>query len=72
MKILAIVSGEYGRRHVRNIRAHGPTDWEVETWQAPTVLPPVVDYPEDYLPEACDAADLILALGEHRGIIELV
>ena len=72
MKILAIVSGEYGRRHVGNIRAHGPTDWEVETWQAPTVLPPVVDYPEDYLPEAFDAADLILALGEHRGIIELV
>ena len=72
MKILAIVNGEYGRRHVENIRAHGPRDWQVAVWQAPSVLPPVVDYPEDYLPEGFDAADLVLALGEHRGIAELV
>ena len=38
MRILAIISGEYGQRHVDNIRAHGPTDWVIEVWKAPAVL----------------------------------
>jgi hypothetical protein len=72
MRILAIITGEYGRRHVDNIRAHGPADWQIEVWQAPSVLPPVVDYPEDYLPDSLPPADLILAFGEHRGVAELI
>ncbi len=72
MRILAIVSGEYGQRHVENIRAHGPTDWTVEVWRAPAVLPPVIDYPEDYVPDALPPADLILAFGEHPGVAELL
>ena len=72
MRILAIISGEYGQRHVKNIRAHGPDDWQVETWQAPPVLPPVVDYPEDFLPDSLPPADLILSFGEHRGVAELI
>jgi hypothetical protein len=72
MRILAIITGEYGQRHVDNIRAHGPDDWQVEVWRAPAVLPPIVDYPEDYLPESLPPADLILAFGEHRGVAELI
>ena len=72
MRILAIISGEYGQRHVDNIRAHGPADWQVEVWRAPAVLPPVLDYPEDYLPASLPPADLLLAFGEHRGIAELI
>jgi hypothetical protein len=72
MRILAIVTAEYGRRHVDNIRAHGPVDWRVEVWQAPPVLPPVVDYPEDYVPDSLPPSDLILAFGEHRGVAELI
>jgi hypothetical protein len=72
MRILAVITGDYGRRHVDNIRAHGPDDWQIEVWQAPAVLPPIIDYPEDYLPESLPSADLILAFGEHRGVAELV
>lgn len=72
MRILAIITGEYGQRHVNNIRAHGLSDWKIEVWQAPAVLPPIVDYPEDYLPESLPPADLVLAFGEHRGVAELV
>lgn len=72
MRILAIVSGEYGQRHVENIRAHGPPDWTVEVWRAPTVLPPVIDYPEDYVPDTLPSADLILSFGEHPGVAELL
>lgn len=72
MQILAIISGEYGARHVANIRQHGPADWRIETWQAPALFPPVIDYPEDYLPPNLPPADLVLSFGEHRGIAELL
>jgi hypothetical protein len=72
IRILAVISGEYGQRHVENIRAHGPADWTVEAWRAPSVFPLVIDYPEDYLPAEFPPADLILALGEHKGVAELL
>ncbi len=72
MRILAVVSGEYGQRHVTNIRSHGPAEWTVETWKAPAVLPPVLDYPEDYLPDELPRADLILGFGELPGVAELL
>ena len=72
MRILAIISGEYGQRHVDNIRANGPERWHTEIWQAPTVLPPIVDYPEDYIPATLPPADLILALQEHKAVAQLI
>ena len=72
MRILAIVSGEYGQRHVANIRAHAPSDWTIEVWQAPSLLPLMIDYPEDYVPTTLPPADLLLFFGEHRGIAELL
>ena len=72
MRILAIISGEYGARHVANILDHGPADWQIEVWNAPKAFPLVIDYPEDYLPKELPAADLILAFGEHKGIAELL
>jgi hypothetical protein len=44
----------------------------LEVWQAPKVLPPVVDYPEDYLPEEFPPADLILSFAEIPGVAELL
>jgi hypothetical protein len=72
MRILAIISGQYGQRHVDNIREHGPKEWTVDTWQAPAVLPPIVDYPEDHLPETLPQVDLILSFAEIKGVAELL
>jgi hypothetical protein len=72
MRILAIISGDYGQRHVDNIRAHGPEDWQVEVWRAPAVLPPIVDYPEDHLPDTLPDSDLILSFAEIKGVAELL
>jgi hypothetical protein len=72
MKLLAVVSGEYGRRKARFIREYGPDDWEVHEWTAPMAFPIVIDDPADFLPKALPPADLILALGEHPGIAELL
>jgi hypothetical protein len=72
LRILAIVSGDYGNRHVENIRSQMPSGWEIEVWQAPAVLPPVVDYPEDYLPDSLPSANLILSFAELKGVAELL
>lgn len=72
MRILIIISGEYGHRHADNVKKHAPPTWELNTWQAPAVLPPIVDYPEDYVPDTLPAADLILSFGENKSIAELI
>ena len=72
MHILAVITGDYGTRHVENIRSKLPAGWSIEAWDAPTLLPLIIDYPEDYLPESLPAADLVLALAEHKGVAELV
>ncbi len=72
MHILVLVTGDYGWRHVRNMRQHSPPDWQIATWETPKVLPPVLDYPEDYLPESLPPCDLILSLAEVRGAAELI
>ena len=72
MRILAVVSGTYGMRHVDNIRAHAPPGWQVVTWQAPAVFPPVIDDPQEFLPGELPPADLLLSFGEHKGVAELL
>jgi hypothetical protein len=72
MKILVVVTGEYGKRHLKNIREYGPKSWEIETWQTPPGFPPFIDDPEDFLPDQLPAADLILSFAEHKGAAELL
>ena len=72
MQILAVITGDYGARHVENIRANCPEGWGIKSWEAPTQLPLIIDYPEDFLPESMPDADLILALAEHKGVAELL
>ena len=72
MKILAIVSGEYGKRHVENIQKNGPHSWKINIWQAPAIFPMIIDEPEDFLPPAMQPADLILSFAEHKGMAELL
>ena len=72
MKILAVISGEYGNRHIRNIKKHGPEKWEINTWQTPPVFPPFIDDPDDLLPDELPEADLVLSFAEHKGAAELL
>ena len=72
MRLLVVTQGEYGMRMVENIRRNALSGWRVEEWRAPAVLPPIMDYPEEYLPDTIPAADLILSLGESPGVAELL
>jgi hypothetical protein len=72
MYILAIYTGEYGQRHIANIRAHAPKHWQIETWLAPTRFPLVIDDPADFLPDEVPPVDLILSFAEVKGVAELL
>jgi hypothetical protein len=72
LRILAVTQGLWGERIAENIKAQAPPDWEVTAWAAPRVLPPVIDYPEEYLPETFAPADLVLALGDVSGLAQLI
>lgn len=73
MKILAIISGEYGVRHVDNLRKHSPEGWTIlEPWKAPAAFPLIMDYPEDFLPASFPEADLILSFAENKSVAELI
>ena len=67
-----MIQGEYGRRIVDNVREHSPQDWEVLVWEAPQFLPPIVDDPEEFLPQDPPQVDLILSLAENRSASELI
>lgn len=72
MDILAIYTGEYGQRHIENIRAHAPKHWQIEIWLAPTHFPLVIDDPTDFLPTKVPSVDLILSFAEVKGVAELL
>ncbi len=72
MRILVLKTGDYGQRHIDNLKEHSPEAWEILSWQTPRSLPIMLDYPEDYLPETLPPADLILSLAELPGVAEMI
>jgi hypothetical protein len=72
LRILAIVTGEYGKRHVANILRHGPATWSVSDWRAPSLLPPVIDEPDEFVPDTLPPADLILSFAETAAVALLI
>ncbi|MGD8552458.1 MAG: DUF166 family protein [Anaerolineales bacterium] len=72
LRVLLITQGQWGERIASNISANAPANWIVNRWAAPRVIPPVVDYPEDFLPESLPQSDLIVALGDVPGFAQLI
>jgi thymidylate synthase len=71
-RVLAVTQGLWGERIAQNVAAHAPRDWEVTAWGAPRLIPPIVDDPEEFLPDALPQTDLLLALGEVSGLAQLI
>jgi|Deesub1362A_J573_1020465.scaffolds.fasta_scaffold01562_5 hypothetical protein len=70
--ILCLFQGQWGERITRNLEEHAPGHWVISRWKAPKILPQIIDDPEDFLPDSFPAADLVLSLGEHPGLAQLV
>jgi thymidylate synthase len=69
---LALVQGNYGRRMVEAWQGHGPAEWEIETLEITSSLPPLMEDPAAFLPANIPKADLVISLGENPGVAELL
>ncbi len=72
LRVLLVTQGQWGERIASNISTNAPSNWVVNSWAAPRVIPPIVDYPEEYLPETLPQSDLIVALGDVPGFAQLI
>jgi thymidylate synthase len=72
MRILIAIQGYYGERIVENIRHHCPPNWEVNHISLPAGLPAIVDDTDEFLPRELPAADLLISLGEHPGVAQMI
>ena len=70
-RVLAVTQGLWGERIADHVHSTAH-DWRVSSWSAPAVLPPLIDDPEDFLPETLPEADLLLALGDNAGLAQMV
>jgi hypothetical protein len=72
MRILVLVTGEYGWRHVEHVSQYSPPVWQIEAWKVPKILPAVIDEPDEFLPESLPASDLILSMTEIPAAAQLL
>ena len=72
MRILIAIQGYYGQRMVEAIEKYGPVDWQVHLYTFPTALPAIIDDPDPFLPKELLQVDLLISLGEHQGIAQMI
>jgi hypothetical protein len=72
LRILIAIQGYYGERMVDNIQRNHPANWEVDSYTFPTSLPAIIDDPDEFLPRELPAADLLISLGEHPGVAQMI
>lgn len=72
MRVLIAIQGSYGQRMVDNIRKHAPGDWEVNSITLPANLPAIIDDAAEFLSKELPAADLLVSLGEHPGVAQMI
>jgi hypothetical protein len=72
MRILVAIQGHHGQRIADNIRKCGPAGWKVYIFTFPQDLPAVVDDAAEFLPKELPAADLLISLGEHPAVAQMI
>ena len=72
MKILIVIQGLYGERIVDNINTHSPQGWKIVSICLSKNLPPIIDEPEDFIPETVPKADLVIFLSESAEASQLI
>ena len=72
MRVLVAMQGHYGQRIADNIRKYGPSGWKVYSYTLPQDLPAIIDDADQFLPKELPAADLLISLGEHLGVAQMI
>jgi thymidylate synthase len=71
VRILLVQQGQWGQRIAEHVSAYAPKDWQPVAWQGPTVLPVVIDDPEDLIPDRLPDTELLIVLTESPGLTDL-
>jgi hypothetical protein len=66
------MQGHYGQRIADNIRKYGPSGWKVYSYTFPQNLPAIIDDADQFLPKELPAVDLLISLGEHPGVAQMI
>ena len=72
MRILVAIQGHYGQRIADNIRKYGPAEWKVYSHTLSQDLPAIIDDADEFLPEELPAVDLLISLGEHPSVAQMI
>ena len=72
MNVLFATQGKYGERIAEHVAANRPPGWEILRLPLRRNLPAVIDDPDEVLPAAVPAADLLVSLHESPGAAELI
>lgn len=72
MRVLITIQGNYGQRMVASIKQHCPSDWEINSYAFSGNLPSIVDDSDEFLPRELPAADLLISLGEHPAVAQMI
>jgi len=72
MRILAVIQKNWGKRIIEFITENAPKNWQIEIFVSLTFLPPLIDEPEDLLPDHLPHVDLLLVLAENQGLAQLI
>src|SRR4030042_1419684 len=72
MRILVAIQGHYGQRIADNIRKYGSADWKVYSYTFQQDVPAIIDDASEFLPKELPEADLLISLGEHPGVAQMI
>lgn len=72
LRLFVLHQGRYGERVLEHIQRFAPTSWSIDSWRAPSDLPPIVDAPLTFLPLDLPDAHMVLSLGQMASVAQLV
>jgi len=72
MKILVVIQGPYGERILDNLKPRSPSHWQIASVFLPKNLPPIIDEPEEFLPDGLSESDIVLFLSESSNASQLI
>lgn len=72
LRVFVLYEGRYGERILQHIQRFAPPSWSVESWRAPSDLPPVVDAPLTFLPLDLPDVHLVLSVAQAAGVAQLL
>ena len=72
LRLFVLYEGRHGERILQHIQRFAPPSWAIDSWRAPSDLPPVIDAPLTFLPLDLPDAHLVLSVAQIASVAQLV